>query len=345
MLLSQSRLHDMECRAGVGRDPAGIGPGYRSGCGRVARPLIHDLYAAFVLAKINGCVATAVQSVGITVRAVECCDNRSRPQLRVALHRHATLPGTGQANARVAGLNQRNALTGADRSSNVLGVVGSDEASSRLRLRHSFGGGGVWVRREPRAKARTATLPTLDADVLRHCRSQGRGERSGYPGGSSERCGGGRHQTHLGTRRLQYAVKVLDQNCPSKAVAWEITGWPYNLGCGCVGAGPSRSPCRCSVPPWHSHLPAPRKSSSENQHHQRPQSLSPIQSAPCAPPIESTTPYRKSAQFAVKRRRSQVANRVVFATMRPAPPLGRSWGLAISPLMHQASVRPTLRWL
>lgn len=228
----------MECGAGVGRDPAGVGPGYRSGCSRVARPLIHDLYAAFVLAQINGCVATSVHSIGIAARAVECCDDCPRPQVSVALHRRAALPIAGRANARVRGLNQRNALAGADRLSNVLGVVSSNETSSRYRLRHRFGGAPVRVRRKPWAKARAATLPTLNADGLRHCRTQGCGEQSGHPGGSNGRREGRRYGAHLSTRRLQYAFKVLDQDLLSKAVACEVTGWVYNRGCGYVGDQP-----------------------------------------------------------------------------------------------------------
>ena len=202
------------------------------------------------------------------------------------MHRHAALPVTGRANARVRGLSQCNALTGADRPSNVLRIVSSDKTSSRLRLRHRFIGSSVRVRRELRAKARVATLPTLNADRLRHCRSHSCGERSGHPGGPTERRKGRRHQAHLGTRRLQYAVKVLDQDFPTKTVAYEITGWLYNPSRGCFGTRPSWPLCRCLMPSWHSHLPASWNSSSENQHHRR--SLSPVRSASCVPPLEFT---------------------------------------------------------
>ena len=287
----------MECGAGVGRDPAGVGPGYRSGCGRIARPLIHDLYAALVLAKINGSVATSVQSVGVRARAVERCNYCPRPQVRVALHRRATLPVASRANAWVRGLNQCHALTGADRPSNVLGVVSSNEASSRHRLRHRFGGAPVGGCRKPRAKARVATLPTLNADRLRQCRTQGCGERSGHLGRPNGRREGRRHQAHLGTRRLQDTVKVWDQDVPSRAVAYEVTGWIYNPGCGYAGDLPSWPLCRCLISSWHSHLSASWNSNSENQHHRRPLSL--LRSASCIPPLKSTARYRTSVHFAL----------------------------------------------
>ena len=125
------RAHDPEGGAGVGGGGTGVGPGDRSHRGAAAGPLVEHEHAVVVLPEIDGGMAAAVGRVGVAVVAAERGDRGAGLKRGVALDGGTGIPGRGGAEGWVGGLDQSDALAGADGATDEAAEIGARAGRSR----------------------------------------------------------------------------------------------------------------------------------------------------------------------------------------------------------------------